>query len=334
MRFPNILRAGLTYVVTCFLFANCTSTSSTDQTDGTSQADSIDQQVAQSPAAEGPLKFEDIELEEGLVPWSDSLRRYFNPSQVDMLNRAVTQYKSIKSAAELADFYQVTLRDSIQPMVEQQFQAGCMHADADSFADDDWDWLGEAFPSIGTRMSCRDRESGMECEHNAPINLLPLKKLAAKTPEYTDDRFFDAQIAIRTNTEPGAPVEFMEVFDVFDEYELRQSLGCDTCVVSLLGDGHRSATIRRLGSAAGARKTFNKAATADIMYIFNDLKDDFYFSDKATVLAEVDEMIAVGKEKRILGPNELGTLAQTRSWIEQKEGGFDCGKGACFTSVN
>src|SRR5688572_13287134 len=118
MRFPNILRAGLTSIVACFLLANCTSTSTTDQsadTQESSQPDSTSQQVARSSAAEDPLKFEDIELEEGLVPWSDSLRKYFNPSQVDMLNRAVAQYKSIKSAAELADFYQVTLRDSIQP---------------------------------------------------------------------------------------------------------------------------------------------------------------------------------------------------------------------------
>lgn len=323
-------------IVAGFLLANCNPTSTADKASDSlaSQSDSTGLQAAQASAASGPLTFEDIELEADLVPWSDSLRKYFNPSQVDMLNRAVAQFKSIKSAAELADFYQVMLRDSVQPMVEQQFQAGCKHADAGSFADDDWDWLGEAFPSLGTRMSCRDLEAGMECVHNAPINLVPLKKLATKTPEYTDDRFFDAQIAIRTDTEPGGPVELVEVFDVFDEYELHQNLGCDTCTVSLLGDGHRSATISKLGSAAAARKTFNKAATADIMYIFGDLKDDFYFSDKATVLAEVDEMIRVGKEKRILGPNELSTLAQTRSWIEQKEGGFDCGKGGCFTGGN
>jgi hypothetical protein len=332
---PNILRVYLLSLVAGLLLSNCTQTSTSEEAagEGSNQSDSAQAQVGQdSVPRTHALRFEDIKLDEDLVPLSDSLKKYFDPSQVAMLNNAVAEFKAIKSAEQLANFYMVTLRDSVQPMVERQFQAGCKHADAAAFADDDWDWLSESFPSISTRASCRELEAQMECVHNAPINLLPLKKLAVKTPEYTDDRFFDAQIAIRTDTEPGGPVELMEVFDVTDEFELRQTVGCDTCVVSLLGDGYRAATIRRLGSAAAARKTFNKAVTADIIYLFEGLKDEYYFSDKQTVLAEVDQIIATGKEKRLLGPNELASLAQTRTWIEQKESGFDCGKGACFAS--
>lgn len=282
-----------------------------------------------SSSIHGELTYDDISLETDLQPWSDSLRKYFTPKQVDMLNRAVAEFKTIQTAKDLANFYQVTLRDSVQPMVEHQFQMGCKHADYGSFADDDWDWIGEFFPTLGTRAACKELENGMECVHHAPLSMIPLRELASKTPEKTDDVFFDAVIAVYTGSQPGADLELMEIFDETEDYEPTQTVGCETCVVSMLGDGHRSEIVTKLATAASARKMFSVAVTEDIHYLFQDLKEDHYYSDKQAVLKELDDIIATGKESKLLTARELTSLEETRSWIDQKEGGFDCGRGNC-----
>jgi hypothetical protein len=263
-----------------------------------------------------------------LEPTSDSLRNHFDPFQLDLVNRAVTESKSIGTAAELAHFYQSTLRDSVQPMIEKKFQEGCRHSDYGSFADDDWDWISEGMPYIATRMSCHDENSGTVCIHKAPISLLPLRAVAAKTPQPEDDLFFDAVIAIHTGTEPGAPVE-TEVYDGQEDYVRRQAGGCSGCTLGMLGDGHRSDVVRKLSQAASARKLFNKAMTEELSDLFGSLKEERYYYSKDAILQELDVIITTGTGSKLLTSRELATLHDTQQWVQAKEGGFDCASGGC-----
>jgi hypothetical protein len=269
-----------------------------------------------------------VALNAQLEPLSDSLYKHFDTLEVDLINRAVTESKAIASAAKLAHFYQVILRDSLQPLIEQKFRAGCRHNDYGSFADDDWDWISEGMPFIATRMSCHNGPAGTTCVHEAPISLLPLRAIATQTPQPEDDLYFDVAIAIHTGTEPGAQVE-TEVFDGQEDYEPRQPGGCSGCTVGMLGDGHRSDVVRKLAQAAGARKTFNKAITSELNNLFASLKEERYYHSKDAILHELDLIITTGTGSKLLTNREVATLQETQQWVMAKEGGFDCGSGGC-----
>jgi hypothetical protein len=276
-------------------------------------ADSISVQPVQPPA-----------LNSELALWADSLQEYFDPVQLALLDRAVTQSKAIATAADLAQFYQGMLRDSIQPMVERKFQASCRHSDYGGFADDDWDWISGAFPFIATRVSCHNGANGTECMHEAPISLLPLKTLAIQTPQPEDDLYFDVVIAVHSGTEPGLPVE-TEVYDGREDYTSAHANG----TVGMLGDGHTSDIVRKMAQAARARKLFNKALTADLRDLLNSLQEEKYYHTKASILTELDEIIATGTTSKLMTTREIAALQETQTWVRAKEEGFDCGAGGC-----
>jgi len=272
---------------------------------------------------------EDLTVDPIVEQWSDSLQKHFSASERLLLNHTVSKYKGITSATDLAYFYQVLLRDTIQPLVERQFRAGCPHADYGSFADDDWDWIGEVLPYIGTKVTCHHlNDVSVSCAHIAPISLLPLRDAAANTPQLEDDLFFDALIAIHTGTDPGQMVGF-EVFDGQDNYHTRQNVGCDSCTIGMLGDGHRSEIISKLAQAARSRKLFNKAFTTDLNHLLGGLQQEHYHYSKAAVLHELDDIIITGSTSRLLTKNEIAALQETQMWVQAKQTGFECVTADC-----
>jgi hypothetical protein len=329
---PNTQRIKLSLCIVALLaVAACTNTLKTEpsadqvatsDTTGTSSPVSEIEMVNADSAAVTPDQPPALNSE--LVLWADSLQEYFDPVQLAMLDRAVTQSKAIASASDLAQFYQGTLRDSIQPMIERKFQASCRHSDYGGFADDDWDWISGAFPFIATRVSCHDGENGTECVHEAPISLLPLKTLALQTPQPEDNLYFDVVIAIHSGTEPGLPVE-TEVYDGREDYTSAHANGN----VGMLGDGHTSDVVRKMAQAARARKLFNKALTADLQDLLNSLQEERYYHPKASILSELDDIIATGTTSKLMTSREITALQETQQWVREKEEGFDCGAGGC-----
>jgi hypothetical protein len=340
---PNTQGIKLSFIALGFLIvAGCARTTQPDQPEIAAVAEA-NARSAQVPAesVENAAATEDnavpvpevVAIDPVIQQWSDSLKKYFDESQVALLNRAVLEYRGVNTASDVAHLYQVVLRDSIQPLVEQQFRSGCKHADYSGFADDDWDWLGEVIPFIGTKVSCHHLPDGtVKCSHIAPISLLPLRDMASNTPESEDDLYFDALIAIHTGTEAGQPVGF-EVFDGQDNYHTRQTVGCDPCEVGMLGDGHRSEIVSKMAQAARARKLFNKAFTNDLTFLLGSLQQDRYHFSKAAVVHELDEIINIGSTTRLLSKREISALQETRLWVQAKEGGFECPTGDCDTAT-
>jgi len=336
---PNTQRIKLLSIVALLMVAGCARTNQPNEPENTAVA-AADANKVQTPTEQventaTPIEATALEqpaevaIDPVVEQWSDSLKKHFDPSQFAMINRAVRQFHTIKSATELANFYQVVLRDSIQPMVEREFQNGCRHADYGSFADDDWDWLGEMMPFIGTKTSCHHLPDGsVNCVHLAPISLLPLRDLASSTYEPEDDLFFDALIAIHTGTEPGQPVGF-EVFDGQDNYHTRQTVGCTECTIGMLGDGHRSELVSKMSQAARARRLFNKAFTSDLSYLLGSLQQEKYHYSKAAILHELDEIITTGSTTKLLNKKELASLHEVQIWVQAKETGFECTTGDC-----
>jgi hypothetical protein len=336
---PNTQRIKLLSIVALLMVAGCARTTQSDKPEDPAVA-AADANTVQQPSEEPektPAVTDEVVPEQPVVvaidpvveQWSDSLKKYFDASEFATINRAVNQYHAISSATDLANFYQAMLRDSIQPLVERHFQNGCRHADYGSFADDDWDWVGEMLPFIGTKVSCHHLPDGsVNCVHLAPISLLPLRDIASDTKEPEDDLFFDALIAIHTGTEPGQPVGF-EVFDGQDNYHTRQTVGCTECTIGMLGDGHRSELISKMSQAARARKLFNKAFAYDLSHLLGSLQQDTYHYSKAAILNELDEIINTGTTTKLLTKKELASLHEVHLWVQAKETGFECTTGDC-----
>jgi hypothetical protein len=329
---PNTLRIKLSLTTAALLaIAACTNTtehsSAADQdiasdSVGTNSQQAGKQQIDADTAQ--AVRDQTTGLNPEIVQWSDSLNKHFNPGQVALLDRAITQSKEIVSASDLAGFYQGMLRDSVQPLIEKKFQQDCRHADYGGFADDDWDWITEAFPFIATRVSCHDTDNGTVCAHQAPISLLPLKAIALNTPQKEDDQYFDVLIAIHSGTEPGVPLE-TEVYDGREDYASAQP----ESAVGLLGDGHTGDIVRKMALAARARKLFNKALSADLKLLLSSLKEEHYYYSKSAVLNELDEIIAAGTTSKLMTSREITSLQETQQWLLKKENGFDCGTGDC-----
>lgn len=325
---PNTRWINLLSIVALLAIGACTTKTNTGASDdpvASAPSDSAQVQVEQVSQADTATNVAAAPiLNAEVVLWTDSLTRHFDASQLELLNRAVTESKAIATASDLAHFYQGMLRDSVQPLIEQKFQEGCRHADYGSFADDDWDWITEVVPFIATRMSCQHTDDGgTECIHQAPISLLPLRAIATRTPQPEDDLYFDVLIAIHTGTEPGSPVE-MEVYDGHEDYE--SHLADD---VGTLGDGHRSEVVRKMAQAARARKLFNKALSADLRDLLASMQEARYYHPKDVILKELDDIIATGTTSKLLTSREITALQETQQWVQEKEEGFDCGTSDC-----
>jgi hypothetical protein len=273
-----------------------------------------------SDSLKAGIQKEDAVLTSQSTTWDDSLKKYFTLIQIPKIKQAVEEFNRIKTASDLASFYQKTL-ESVTTIIDEQIEKN----DPTEYSGDDspdvhWRWFSDYFPPVKCAVLCS------ECTYGALVNLVPLAEKARQTPEKEDDLFFD--LAMTAYNPQNEALEI--VYDGRGRNEVNVGewsimINCDICMASMLGSGYHYKILQKLEKVAPARSLFG-----DVMdqYLETTLliDDSHYNHDKATVLAELDKMLTspvlTDKQKKAL--QESRENINTDTSIE-----FDCAQGDC-----
>jgi hypothetical protein len=280
------------------------------------------------------------ERREAILPaenaaWEDSLKKYFEPEQIVKIKQARKQFDEIKTAADLAAFYFVTL-DTVKTMVNEQisFAQYTMMPRRSEYEyenmlgiDERWSWFHDYFPSIKCALLC-----GL-CPYHAHTDLLPLMEKAKHTPEKEDDLFFElAMVTYRSENSKGV------VYDGLGEYgeglngsgdSLGQwgvTLSCDRCMASTLGGGYYYRIVQSVEKAASARKLFGVAIDRYLTFTLSVIYNLHFYHPKVKVLSEIDKILA----SPVLKQEQKKQLRADRERINtETEIKFGCGTIKC-----
>jgi hypothetical protein len=308
-RFTSLHRISLTVIIICLSFLWLACGSGSKQTE--SNADSVQTEI----------KNEDAVLEAENTVWDDSLKKYFTPAQVVKIKQASSEFRQIKTAADLAKFYQVAL-DTVRNIVDKRIMLlDPMEYSGDNRPDVHWKWFNSYFPVLKGAVLCS------ECDYSAHINVVPLMEKAKQTAEKEDDLFFDLALATYAYG-IKAPIE---VYDGKggpgdNQGEWETNIGCDVCFANMLGSGYYSMIIQKLDAAASARSLFGKVMDHYLDFTVTNVISDHYYHDKAKVLNEADQLL----KSTSLSKEQREKLTQARGKINAGEGiQFGCGSEEC-----
>jgi hypothetical protein len=237
--------------------------------------------------------------------WDDSLKKYFPTDQIARIKLAKAEYEHISSAVELVSFYRFTI-----PEICEVFGVQVRELTPSDMGDispkTTWAWFTSYFPLVYGDVLCFD------CVFSPMNEIVPLIKLAARTPEPEDDLFFDLAIAAYGGSGYACWDPFFQAQGWVATNE------CDICEASLLGDGKRMILIEKLKNAGPAHSLFAGEIDRISEKIFAIYQPHYLYS-KEKVLAEIETILS----SPLLTPAEKNQIREQVKDIETKSQ-FNC----------
>lgn len=249
---------------------------------------------------------------------SDSLNAWLFEEDVKLLNQAVKDFENIKTATELADFYNNTV-PKIQQVIYGALQISnpeVMYAGDDAPVES-WKFLRDYMPFIGVELMCS------ECDAEPLTNIYPFIEKAEETSDSTDDMFFKTLKLI-----------FYE--DYYDGDFLwdgggnsgnwKTMDGCDFCSYSNLGNRQIYQILEALVNVQKATKLFDKRINELKSNAFLHLSDYHYAGTHEDVLAELNDIakLELTEEGKKEVDDALKFLKEKKNDIQ-----YNCENGNC-----
>lgn len=243
------------------------------------------------------------------------LEEFFTEEQRLQLKSVEKSFSAIKTAEELAFFYQKILPEVVTLMDKKINQYDPEATSSDSSPVEKWAWFTDYMPYISVELFCS------ECGAEAYIVLNPLRDKAEITDGKVDDTFFDALL---TAYKDGKSSDKNKICDKMPNNWINL-VNCDLCGADILGNNKHLNTLTAIFKAQKEGKIFSEdLATLKQQALPNQTTN--YFYTKEEVLKELEAIISLegltNKEKESL--KNIRYLLNLGKDIQ-----FDCQKGNC-----
>jgi hypothetical protein len=243
---------------------------------------------------------------------AQKLKEFFTEEQILQLKAVEKEFNAIKTAENLATFYQKTLPEVVLLVNKKinQYDPETSTAETSSF--EKWAWFTDFMPYIHVNLFCS------ECGTEAYIVVNPLRDKAEITDTKADDLFFDALLTAYQGEQKELVCDKKPNNWVY-------LVNCDLCGADILGNNKHLNTLKALMKAQKESTLFeedlNELRKQAMPYQVTN-----YYYPKEKVLKELEAIIALegltGKEKESL--KNIRYLINTSKDVQ-----FDCQTGNC-----
>lgn len=247
----------------------------------------------------------------GQHDFQEELAASFTNEQLTMLKNVETEFKQIKNAKDLANFYRQSLPDLVS-LINKKVKKYDPEASNTENMVNKWRWISDYLPYITVETMCAD------CEAETYIVINPLRDKAEITPEIDDNLFFDALLATYQQEKQ------LDKVIIQPNATWVVKVGCESCNADILGSGKHVKTLKILEKA---KQTTVFLPEVEQLWIETTPKvSNNYYYAKEEVLDELEQILTTVN----LSNREKERLKNIRYLLNtNKTTQFDCQKGNC-----
>lgn len=249
----------------------------------------------------------------------DSLKAHFETKQIEYILQAKLEYDSIKTAADLSNFYIKRLF-----RLELMVKNAIMSSEPNAFDENNpktierWKWFSTLFPCVEVVKPCST------CQIEVATNIVPLVSKSFDTDEEEDDIYIELlRLMYENETNTGEKI-YEDINDMANWYSV--SVACQDCVYSRLGEGIILNILELIQRYYTIGQSFKERVSLYRTIIMPNDHLTHFSVTKKEVLSEIDKILKVIN----LTSPEREQIMQL--WIKVKGSDvmqFNCKLGKC-----
>lgn len=265
-----------------------------------------------NPREDGYVQFfEDHDL-------SDSVNAWLFASDVTLLVEAAEDFDNIKTAKQLADFYNNTIND-----IAKAVYGGISISNPEViFAGDyapveTWSFLHNYLPFVGVDLMCS------ECDAEVMADLFPLQAKAYETADTIDETFFNLLIDIYASGECEGDRQWEGGGNSGNWHTMD---GCDFCSYSNLGTYQIYYILKQIIAIQKATNLFDEKLNSLKTLTLSYTDSYHYAGSMSDVIAELEDIKTLE-----LSEQDIQKIDNVRAFIDAtaNEIQFNCQDGGC-----